>query len=267
MKRDWIKHSFDLACAPADFYTSDRKIIRRRQLTFRNWDDDLSMEDLSYGDYKSTLLRKNYFNVESRQVAIDLWQRRRGLNKYGSVSFTTFNHYVKGSKVVNGEIPEDAGIGSVFGPCIQAVSITYIDKETSAVDVFYRTTEWFKKFPADLVFIRDELLGDDFILGDFDVTFHFANITMHPMYFITLLPFIDPIPSIERIHRADPIFYSKILKWLGRYLIDDTGIIKFAQAMRTKDKAVKKLGDTERLVDYVHDNLSKLQASNKRRRS
>ncbi len=255
MKKDWLRHSISLACEPADLIAASRKILRRRVITFDEVADDLTLKDAGYsGGSKMSLLVKNYFNAESHAVAVDLWRRRKSMGKYGSVSFTTFNHFVKGAHVKNGEIPDDAGISSVFGPCIQSVAITWVDRRRTAVDVFYRTTEWFKKFPADLVFLRDHLLPA-FELDSFTLAFYFANITIHPMYFISLVPNLDdPIADLDRIKKVDPRFHKVIVKWLGYYLVDDSGISKFAQAMRVQEDAYKRIDDPRPLIRYVKAN-------------
>jgi hypothetical protein len=70
---------------------------------------------------------------------------------YGSVGFTTYNHFLKNSPT------KKSKRASVMGPCIQSVVITQHNKKQYSIDCFYRTTELLKKFPADLVFIRDVL--------------------------------------------------------------------------------------------------------------
>ena len=80
------------------------------------------------------------------------------------------------------------------------------------IDVFYRTTELLKKFPADLVFIRDVLLeGFNFDGMKFEgMNCHFANITVHPAYFSTIIPHLDdPITELEKIKKKDLYFYTR----------------------------------------------------------
>jgi hypothetical protein len=238
MKRDWLDICLELANEPADFYSGARKILRSRSFTFKHMKNDLQMADAGYTKSKMTMLTKNYLHHESRSVAIDLWNKRIGQRKYGSVSFTCFAHFVKGGTVD----AKRSKRASVFGPCIQSVSLTYLNDHTTAVDVFYRTTELFKKFPADLVFFRDVLLAEfDFSNAPIrEVTFHFANITCHPMYFVTLIPLLDdPIEELEAIRNADAYFFNWIVKWTSRYIVPKhhRGIQRFAQAMRVCDDA------------------------------
>jgi hypothetical protein len=272
MKKEWLDHSVRLSCLPADFYAGERKILRQRKITFSDTTSDLSLTDGGYlNGTKMSLLKKNYFNVESHAAALSLWQHRMEMKKYGSVSFTThsdedftdaygddsvsfstFNHYIKGSRVLNGEIPVDRGIGSVFGPCIQSVSITWLGPQTSAVDVFWRTTEWFRKFPADLILILDHLLPP-FELKDFDITCHFANITVHPMTFISLIPSLeDPVDKLDQIKLKDPYFHKRVVKRLSRTLSDTPS--KFGPEKRIRRSTGRRMPDVDWLRQYIKEN-------------
>lgn len=259
MKAEWVDKCLELAATPAHFYSGARKILRNQHFSFRRIRDDLVMEDLGYTKSKMTMLIKNYVHDESKRVAIELWNKRLRQRKYGSVSFTCFNHFVKGGDI-NAKRSKRA---SVFGPCIQSVSITYIEgkDQHAEVDIFYRTTEACKKFPADLVFIRDNLLkGFDFSRAPMkSINFHFANVTMHPMYMVTLFPHIeDVIGELEIIREADPRFFDWTIKWSARYMIPDyhRGIAKFAQAMRVKHGADTLILGKKRkdLIAYFKEN-------------
>lgn len=242
MRREWIDMCLDLSVEPADFYSGARKIIRNRSFTFKRPRSDLVMADAGYTKSKMTMLVKNYMHEESIAVATQLWEKRVKQRKYGSVSFTCFAHFVKGGSID----AKRSKRASVFGPCIQSVCLTYLNDHTTSIDVFYRTTELFKKFPADLVFFRDVLLAFfDFSAAPVkNITFHFANITCHPMYFVTILPLLDdPIAELEIIRQADPYFFNWIVKWTARYLVPKhhRGIQKFAQAMRVHKDAQERI--------------------------
>ena len=243
--QEWVEHLLDLAGTKADFYSGCRKIIRQHSITFEHWDDSITIEDSGYTKSKMTMLTKNYLHQESIDMAVRLWDRRREQAKYGSVSFTTFNHFVKGKGTLDEIIEKKSKRASVFGPCIQSVSITWLDKKTASIDIFYRTTEFAKKFPADLVFIRDVLLAPFNFKGmKFDVTFHFANITIHPMYIVTVIPHIkNPVAAFDRLKKQDVFFYNWMIKWSARYICPEfmRGIQKFAQAMRVHMDANKRI--------------------------
>ena len=253
MLNDWIDSALRLCVVPADFYSGTRKIIRQRTLVYEDIQDDLTIQDSGYTKSKMTMLIRNYHHEESVKVAMNLWERRKAQAKYGSVGFTCYNHFIKSEKT--------SKRGSVMGPCIQSVTLTWLPHKATSIDVFYRTTEYFKKFPADLVFLRD------FLLKPFDfegcpiesIAFHFASITCHPMYFVTMIPHLyDPIRELRKIKHHDRYFFDWIVKWTARYICPEyhQGIQKFAQAMRVHKDAQERI-DPELmpvLQEYLRDN-------------
>lgn len=265
MKDEWINACLKMAVRKADLYSGCRKIIQARTLTFHDlWDDEdpLVLEDCGYTKSKLAHLVRGYVHEESMEAAVMLWNLRRKKTSYGSVGFTCYNHFLKNDAV------KKSKRASVMGPCIQAVTITQIKGNGKngtggaySVDVFYRTTELLKKFPADLVFIRDVLLKDfDFSGMEFrGMTCHFANITVHPQYFVTAIPHMeDPIAELEKLKAKDEYFYNWVIKWTARYLCEEhyRGIAKFAQALRVKMDADKRIKGKRRrlLVDYLRAN-------------
>jgi hypothetical protein len=261
MKQEWIDEVLKMSRRKADFYSGCRKIIRPRTVTFHDlWDteDPLALEDCGYTKAKMSHLRRGYLHEESIEAAVMLWNLRREKTSYGSAGFTTYNHFVKTN------VEKKSKRASVMGPCIQAITLTQVKggkNAAYAIDAFYRTTELLKKFPADLIFIRDVLLADFNFEGmEFlGLTCHFANVTVHPMYFITLLPHLeDPIRELERIKKKDRYFYDWIIKWSARYICPEheRGIQKFAQALRVKDDADKRIKGRRRreLIEYFRAN-------------
>lgn len=255
MKQEWIRHAIKAAKAEADFFSGCRKITRRQTISFFSLDDTLQYADVGYTKAKQSHLTRGYLHEESKNVAIDLWKRRREQDKYGSVGVTTYNHFIKNDP------DKKSKRASVMGPCIQSMVITYLNKRSYSVDLFYRTTELFKKFPADLVFVRDVLLpGFDFSGMKMDeMNCHFANVTAHPMYFICLIPHLnDVFKTLESIRQADEFFYNWIIKWTSRYLCEEhyRGIAKHAQSLRVKDFADDAVTGAFRqeLTKYLRDN-------------
>jgi hypothetical protein len=227
----WVKHCLATTHAPASFYAGARKIIQPYTFTFPGLDKTIRLSDAGFTTNKLKALTKHYLHEESQAIAVRLWEKRRGQENYGSVSFTTYNHFVKGDVI--GATPR----GSILGPCLQSVVLTHINKRTYNIDVFYRSTELFKKFAPDLVLIRDVLLPPFDVSGMEceRVTFHFANLTAHSMYWGTIIPFLnDPVKELDAIE--DPHFKSWVIKWTARYLCPkyEHGIAKFAQALRVR---------------------------------
>jgi hypothetical protein len=256
LKSQWVEASWHQAKRIAHLYSGARKIIRNVTLEF-TLDDSLTLADAGYTKSKLTMLTKNYLHKESQAVAIQLWRKRCGQEKYGSVSFTTFNHFVKGGSID----AKRSKRASVFCPCIQSVVLTWVTKQRVGVDVFYRTTEIFKKFAPDLVFIRDVLLApfDLSHAKSIVVTCHFANVTIHPMYAATLFPHMsDPVARLRELKRHDEFFHNWVVKWTARYLCKEhfRGIAKFSQALRVQKDAMTRLNPAalRRLQKYLRDN-------------
>lgn len=143
-----------------------------------------------------------------------------------------------------------------MGPCVQSVVLTLLKKDQAKIDIFYRTTEVLKKFPADLIFFRDVLLKP--FEGDFkEINFHFANLTLHPMYWVTIIPLMQrPVKTLRVLAERDPHFHKWVVKWTARYLCDEfgRGIEKFSQALRVRQAAITLIPNPEKLVKYLRDN-------------
>jgi hypothetical protein len=254
---EWVSHCLDLSEQPADFWSGARKIIRGVHFSISDFGSDLKIEDCGFTKSKLTMLRKNYLHAESRDAALTLWSKRVKQEKYGSVGFSCYNHLVKGGglrshfaelnakkKALKEGKVYKLSKASVMGPCIQSVILTWMKKGEVEIDIMYRTTELLKKFPADLVFIRDELLTGFNIKGLKKVNFHFANVTVHSMYWVTIIPHLDdPIAELESLKKKDKKLYDWVIKWTARYCCDEhlRGIEKFSQAMRVRMDARKRI--------------------------
>jgi hypothetical protein len=254
----WVDACRKASLTRATFHDGARKIIRPYTITFTTIDDSVKLSDAGFTRAKLKALTRYYLHPESQKAAIALWSKRRDKAKYGSVGLTTYAHFVKGD--VGGHTPH----GSAFGPCLQDVCITWIAKDRYAIDVSYRTTELFKKFAPDLVFINDVLLKPfDFSEMQLDeARFNFANVTCHSMYWCTLIPhFEDPIAELEKIKRVDPYFHKCIVRWTAMYLVPKyfKGIAKFSQALRVQKDVLERVepGEQVRLRKYLMANHPK----------
>ena len=256
MKSDWVAACVAAAMKPAEFYTGCRKIHTGVTLEFVGpLDKSLQIGDCGFTKSKLSMLRRLYWSDDHAVAVAALWRGRVERGKYGSVSASTYHHVTKADPL------KGSKRASVMGPCLLGVSLTLLGRENVAVDAFYRTTELFKKFPADLVFIRDTVLP---ALG-VDASHvsrlrcHFANVTSHPMYAVTWLATIDdPTIVLDEVKEQDRRFYDWILKWTGRYVCPEhhRGIAKFAQALRVKKDALERFTDErlERFQTYIRDN-------------
>lgn len=259
MKQEWIDYCLSFASEPADLWSrSSRKVLRQRKLIFPRWNQSLQLADVGFTSKKLRDLERHYLHVESRDVAVDLWDRQRDKGKYGSVALTTFNHYIKGGSSVKMVEENKSKFGSMMGPCIQSVIITWLEKDKVAIDVPFRSTELFKKFAADLVFLRDVLLAPfDFSGMKIRVTCYLANVTLHPGYWVTVLSHLDdPLTEMNEIKANDPFFHRQLVKHTAEYIVPGRGgsIANHAQSQRVKAHALREISAPKlrKLQEYVH---------------
>jgi hypothetical protein len=250
VRNDWLEFCDSLARRKDHVgYCGCRKIFRS-VVWDTILDDSLQLADIGYTSNKMKQLERNYFHRESWEMAQTLWDRRKQQGKYGSVGFTTYNHLLKG------DIEKKSKRASVMGPCIQAVTLTLVKKGVYEVDVFYRTTEVLKKFPADLIFLRDILLKPFGVEGC-KLRCHFANLTLHPMYWVTIMPLQrKPISQLKVLRHSDEHFWKWVVKWTARYMCEEFGhgIEKFSQAKRVRDTSAAKLDNAEAVAKYLRKN-------------
>lgn len=252
MRQEWIDLCLRMMATPADEYSGARKIIHNVTHTMTDLSDDLEMIHAGYTGSKMSMLKRLYLVEDSQLSVVPLWEKRKSQRKYGSVSFTTHGHTTKS------EVGKGSKRASVMTPCIQSMSLTYHGDHSTTAHAFYRTTEVFKKFPADLVFIRDVLMPPFGEMPD-RLTFFFANVTVHPMYFATLATNLDdPCGELEKIEKVDPHFWMWCVKWTARYLIPEyhRGIQKYAQGMRVHDMFHKLIDPDikEEMIEYLEEN-------------
>lgn len=228
MKNSWVDLCTELSLTPTDYYTTDKKIFRGRTETFDTFDPGLTLEELGYTKAKMRLLENLYIHEESIEEAVRQWDIRRTKGKYGSVGFHCYNHTVKPwSK-------DGRRRASLHGPCLQSVTLTVLNRQTAHFDVFYRTTEIYKKYPADLLLLHEHLIPRFNLEGmEYKVTFHFANMTVNPTYFGVLLTFKDdPLKFLKLVERRDPKYFVGCAKWL-MFMLGDVENYTFAQLART----------------------------------
>jgi len=264
LKEQFVKAAIELSFYPADFFSGNRKIINNHTVLFKGpLLNDFEIEDCGFTKSKMTMLKKGYVVQDSIDAAAMLWELRKKKAKYGSVAFHCYNHLLKNDP------NKTSKRGSTMGPCIQAVVLSWIPGRKRQCDgwtdvtVFYRTTEFFKKFPADLILLRDILLPN-FDFTDVpirNIYFSFANITIHPMYFVTIIPHIHkPIKMLNQLREEDPHFWDWIVKWTSRYVCPEFehGIQKFEQAKRVGLDAHRRIDEKTltRLQKYVRKHHS-----------
>lgn len=247
----WQDICYELAKQPALLIAGSRKIIRPYLWTLYEWDDSISLDQLGYAEkgHKLNQLKRHYLNQESLNKAVEDYADRVKRNAYGSVGVTTHGEHKHGY--------------TQHGFCIQAFTVTQTQGKDrhSEVDVFYRTTEIVKKFGADLVFFRDVLLQpfeESFQRAPLKkVNFHFANVSVHPMYFL-ILKLTDSRweDRMIEIGEIDEKFYNSLIRWSLRNM-DEAYAAKFKSAQRVGRSVYDQLTKREinKLTDFLRGEL------------
>lgn len=243
LRSDWANWCTSLACTPSGdyFWSGSRIILSNKVWEVPRLDESLKVGHVGYTDYKISRLNTQYFVPDAVEVAMMLHDLNVKKRRYASSSFHCYGHLLK----IDPE--KKSKHGSLMGPCIQSVVITCKpSKNRTEVDVFYRTTEVFKKFPGDLIWLRDCILPLIPGQAQYPVAlwrFHFVNVTCHPMYISAMLPNLpNPVATMNLLRDRNTPFYQECGRWLCRYLVGGAvrkSIAKFAQAQRTADTAVE----------------------------
>lgn len=248
MRDQWVKLAIEKMMAKPDLWDGSKKIFRNVVHTFTEVEgSDFSAGEVGYTGSKMTALRGLYIHEPSLSMAVQLWEKRQASRKYGSVGFHCYNHLLKS----HAQLENTAKRSSLMGPCLQAVTLTCVDRVRCEVNVFYRTTEILKKFPADLVMIRDMMLPrfnfTNIHLGG--VTCHWVNLTMSPMYVGILAPLVpDFVELMEELAEADPRFHSHAIRAMHSYIrheVINKETHKFNQSRRTAMGIRKLLSDNQ----------------------
>lgn len=243
MLDQWVDNCLELDLQRPNFILSNRRIFTSRKLTFR-FPCTIRLDDCGYTAKKINDLTKSYYHDESFLGALELWKSRG--DKPGSVSFSTM---VETQKRHVGS----SRIASKIGPCLGVISVSRWPDGRLVVDGFWRSTELYKKFPADLIWL-DKLLKPFGIPDGSLMNCYFANITLNAMYNAQLLVHLDnPVAHLKHLAKIDPQYHRNVCRNLRYYLIDDNGIKNFAQALRVRDfvKESIKPSVARHLVSYL----------------
>lgn len=237
MLSQWINFTKGQLVSKYYFHVSSKRLShdQKLKLTYKELlEDPISLDMLGFSKRKISMLTEYYFNEESVIVAKKQLAYRREKNSYGSTGVTCYNHFSKKERPMH-------------GPCIQSIVFTHIPNGNHRVDIFYRTTEVFKKFAADLIWLRDIMLPQFKLQPQTIITFHFASTTFHPMYWAVVAPYLgNPVVELGVIRKIDPIIWRGIIRWTNRFLSESESLEKFKQGLRVS-KHLKRLMDPKKL--------------------
>lgn len=226
---------------PNYFHASGKRIARTLSYSTKLREfiiPDLNVNMLGYTARKIAMLSDYYYVEESVKVALEQLEERRSKGTYGSVGVTCYGHFAKKERTNQ-------------GPCMQSIVFTQINPKTTHVDIFWRSTEVFKKFAADLLWLNSIMLPQFNLPLEGIITFHFANATWHPQYWSVLVPYLeDPTKELLEIKRHDLAIYKGILRWVWRFVNNDPGLDKFKQGQRVA-KHLHRLTDSVKYAELT----------------
>lgn len=253
MLKEWIKFTQSLLKTEDHFHVSGKRISRNAGFSMSIkalMGTDLDLDMLGFSKRKISMLTQYYFNEESVEVALVQLAHRRKTGTYGSACLTCYNHLSKKERPMH-------------GPCIQSVVFTYLPGGRVDVDIFYRTTEAFKKFAADLLWLRDVLLPPFNLDKAGKVTFHFANATYHPMYWCVSAPYLDDaVAELKQIKKTDEKIWKGIIRWTNRFVLLEDNLLKFKQGYRVAKHLHRLMPKAEmkELAKYITMNYKSLKS-------
>lgn len=238
MLKEWLTFTKAQLKTKEYFHVSGKRISRNVQLEmpYENLlKDEITLDMLGFSKRKISMLTEYYLNEESVRVAKYQLENRIEKGTYGSVGVSTYNHFAKKERPMH-------------GPCIQSVVLTHAVGGKIDIDVFYRTTEVFKKFAADLIWLRTVFLPQLPVSGSKGkLRLHFANTTFHPMYWAVSAPHLqDPVADLNEIYKLDKVMWKGIIRWTYRYVTQPESLQKFKQAFRVS-KHMKRLTDPKKM--------------------
>jgi hypothetical protein len=221
MLDDWIQHCLDLDLQRPDFTLSNRRVFSGRMLEF-SFPCDVTLKDAGYTQRKIQNLYKSYYAEEWHRGAIELWNARG--EKPGSASFSTFKESTKAHA-------GSSRISSRIAPCLLGVTVNR-EPHRYTVDAYYRSTEFHRKFPADLIFLA-ELVEPFKLPPETTLRCFFSNIVVNSLYAPQILTYLtNPVAHLRKVKQADPAFHKNLLRVMRYVLVDDTGMRNFAQGLR-----------------------------------
>lgn len=232
---------WEIASAPAHLRQGVRKIMLDYSFDLPMQalrDNTLSYVDLGYkgdGSSKERQLMRNYWNLEAIEAAVDKLKVRENMH-HSSVAIT-LNNQAKGS--------------ASQGFCMQ-VMVIVVNPKQSEVLIYYRSTEFVKKFMADLIFFSRKLpeLFDRMNIKPQSIKFRFANGYLStedlPLYII----FEDrPVSFLRHMELYDPKFFKGCVSALLRFSREDW-VYSFQTAQKMADFWRIKM--TPDKLDHLH---------------
>lgn len=200
----------------------------------------IPLDQSGYKKQKLTQLTRHYTPQNVERAISDLKARLKK-RKYGSGVI-----YFQGEKKKNTK--QDW--------CMTAMVVSYYPKiNQTRIALYYRTAEAIKRFRGDLVYLNDVVLPmfrDIFDIAPPSlITFNFANITLHPMYWLLMIAnFKDWKEKLTFLRKHDPDTFRDIVYWCWGYLLDPKHALDKYSSARQVRVIAERLTPHIRLIKF-----------------
>lgn len=195
MLEQWKQLIWAAAERPATVISGVRKIVSDLAFEIPGTvlRPELDYTDLGKTAAKGRQLTRNYWNQDEVDAAVSKLQSRKGKD-HSSVSIQ-----------LRGQEKDSRSQGY----CMQNLVIT-MTPTTSAVDIYYRSTELVQKFLADLIFFSRVLppIFEELGIEPSVIRFKFANAYLSAVFMPIFLRYEDdPHGFFKHLQKHDPRFY------------------------------------------------------------
>ena len=200
----------------------------------------MSLEETGYTTNKIKQLVRNYEPKNVERAIEDLkWRIEK--KKYGSGVI-----YFQGLKKK----------GTKQDWCMTGMVVSFYPQlKSTRVTIFYRTAESIKRFRGDLVYLTKYVFpkfAEVFKLAPpTTVTFNFANITLHPMFWLLSIEHMPRWANVlKHVENKNPKLFRNIVYWSWRYLLDTSkSIDSYSSARQVRLIALRCISD-DNLRDF-----------------
>ncbi len=254
---DWVMSH--VLWTDASSHAQERKFMEGLTLTIpgKIWAKGCShkLSDLGYSDTgtKMSQLVRDYTNYESIEEAKAAFHTRK------DQAVTAWNISTIGAVKTNAQ-----------GHCISNIIVGYhsprvtLDRKPRlTVDILYRTTELLRKFGADLLFLRNNLIPDILEGNPWEietpdlVRMYFPSCFFSALFIPVFYQYIDPVGYLQELKEAegDGIFYRRCLYRTKTMLEKEPDTYKFASRKNMACFAEKLMSsgkiDKQKVQDFI----------------
>lgn len=241
MLEAWREAALFLMHTPPQFRQSSRKLFRNLNMIVPGHylspdEESITLESTGYSAAKLKQLKWHYLNQPTiDRCKFDVNQKLDG-NKIGSGTFD-FRGNVK--KHVKADY------------CLVGSVVTVV-KGQLEMDIFYRSTEFTKRFLGDLLFFKEVIIPQFDMAPIRHINFHFTNLTWHPMFAMFLMSHTPNWKQQLELCRQipnDPPAWQAVVRHNAR-VFENLGEDQRFNVLRRIQKYVRKRKDDPFLIEF-----------------